>query len=149
MRSAPAASPRRSPSGLARSPARGSAARSPNTVGGSDRTPRGQPRTSPDPVPRPERRPESPASLREAPGPRRTSAPQGGGRAGPIPRRHQPEGGRRTAPQLRRGTVSASARATGGSVAAGRFPELPSVTPAGPTQPGTSTATAILPRPRP
>lgn len=34
-------------------------------------------------------------------------------------------------------------------MAAGRFPELPSVTPAGQTQPGTSTATAILPRPRP
>lgn len=34
-------------------------------------------------------------------------------------------------------------------MATGRFPELPSVTPAGPTQPGTSTATAILPRPRP
>lgn len=59
------------------------------------------------------------------------------------------EDGGRPGPQPRRGTVSARARATGGSVAAGRFPELPSVTPAGPTQPGTSTATAILPRPRP
>lgn len=83
-----------------------------------------------------------------------SSAPQGGGGAGrrasrPIPRRQNAEEERRTALQHCRGTFSARERAAGGTVTGGRFPELPSVTPAGPSQPGTNTATAILPRPRP
>lgn len=121
-------------------------------------TPRRRPRRCPSPSARPERRLESP-SVGEPPGPCgsgacRTSAPQGGGGAGrpvsrPIPRRQNAEEERRTALQHRRGTFSARERAAGGTVAGGRFPELPSVTPAGPSQPGTNTATAILPRPRP
>lgn len=120
--------------------------------------PRARPRRSHGPSPRPERRLESP-SVGEPPGPRgsgarRTSTPQGGGGAGrrasrPIPRRQRAEEERRTALQHRRGTFSARARAADRTVAGGCLPELPSVTPAGPSQPGTNTATAILPRPRP
>lgn len=143
---------------------RSSATDSHNTVGDAGpaptprSAPRRRPRRSPSPSPRPERRLESP-SVGEPPGPRgsgarRTSASQGGGDAGrrasrPIPRRQKAEEERRTALQHRRGTFSARARAACGTVAGGRFPELPSVTPAGPSQPGTNTATAILPRPRP
>ena len=120
--------------------------------------PRLRPQGSPGPRPWPERRLESPP-FGVPPGSRgsgacRTSAPQGGGGAGrlasrPIPRRQKAEAERRTTFQHRRGTFSARARAAGGTVAGGRFPELPSVTPVGPSQPGTNTATAILPRPRP